>query len=95
MSDGRFDRQSRLAEVGIDGQGRLRKARVRVGTSDACEIERLYLGRAGVEHVELEAEAPIERFTHAEAFTSPDARRFAAAAWRALGAIRRELGVHR
>lgn len=95
MSEGRFDRQSRLAEVGIEGQERLQKARVCVGTSDGFEIERLYLARAGVEHVDLEAEAPIEAFTHAEAFTSPFARRFAAAAWRALGTIRRELGVPR
>jgi hypothetical protein len=95
LSEGRFDRQSRLAEVGTEGQERLQKARVCVGTSDGVEIERLYLARAGVERVDVGAETSIEAFTHAEAFTSPFARRFAAAAWRALGAIRRELGVHR
>ncbi len=89
----RYSRQTRLAEVGAEGQAR-------IGATTLCvpggaEVERLYLERAGVGQIlTSDAAEPVE-FRHASAFRHPAAASLGVQAWRALDALRGVLGVGR
>jgi hypothetical protein len=87
----RHARQRRLAAVGDLGQERIAGATYVVSSDDerSSEVEREYLARAGALHF-VAADAAFAktgesaRFIHAAQFQDPEARAFAAGAWRAL-----------
>ncbi|HLV21968.1 MAG TPA: hypothetical protein VKZ49_13835 [Polyangiaceae bacterium] len=91
--DERYSRQCRLPEIGPAGQARLASAELCVGGREEALMEALYLHRAGVERLRIEPERPAAAFAHASAFRFEATRRAGAAAWRALGQLRRALGV--
>jgi hypothetical protein len=84
MSD-RYARQCLLAAVGDLGQQRIVAATYAVSgaAEPSAEVEREYLLRAGAVRLEARSEA-AGTFAHAAAFRHPEARDFAAGAWRAL-----------
>lgn len=85
MSDGdRFNRQTRLREVGEHGQARLAAATVVVAGREGAETEARYLERAGVGEVRRDADRAPRAFVHAALFRNSACRTEAAAAWRAL-----------
>lgn len=86
--DDRYSRQSRLPEVGDDGQRRIHDAALRVCGGDGAVIETVYLLRVGVERVEMTPSSPPSEFVHASFFQFDSARRVAAGSWRALGKVR-------
>ena len=86
-------RQIRLAEVGAEGQARLSRATLSVRGSDGSLAELVYLHRAGVERVSLDAHLPAAPFAHASLFEHSGTRRLAAGAWRALAQIRTVIGL--
>ena len=88
----RYTRQRRLPEVGEAGQARLGQAEAVVRGNQGADVEQSYLERAGVT-VRREPEAAPLPFLHAAAFRFEASRGVAAGAWRALVAIRRELGI--
>ena len=93
MSRDPHSRQRCLPEVGDEGQHRLAEASLVVRGTDGAIIESEYLHRAGVDRVDIlsyAAPAPFEHEAHFRFFAS---RRIGAGAWRALGQIRRVLGV--
>ncbi|HEV8549958.1 MAG TPA: hypothetical protein VGQ57_13035 [Polyangiaceae bacterium] len=77
----------RLAEVGAAGQARLAAAHVPVNGCEGALTELVYLERAGVGAVSLDALAQPVPFAHAQVFRHAAPRRHAAGAWRALRAI--------
>lgn len=86
----RYDRQSRLAEVGPGGQ-----ARIEAASADSCgdPLELSYLERAGFRAVALGRGAPDVPFAHEAHFHFEAPARVGASAWRALSRIRQVLGV--
>src|SRR5688572_15890114 len=87
QDDDRYTRQRRLREIGDAGQARLERASVVVHGSEAAVLELLYLHRAGVGSVMIDAFAQPRAFVHQAAFEHAVARRHAAASWRALRTI--------
>jgi len=87
----RYDRQSRLAEVGAAGQERLQRATAEVRGRDGATIELAYLCRAGLAEVTMEPSRQPERFEHAEWFRFDSCRNVGAGAWRALATIKKVL----
>ena len=83
----RYARQRRLAEIGDAGQARLLAASLRVAGTDGALTELVYLHRAGVGAVAIDALAEPRPFAHAAFFHHAVTRRHAAGAWRALRAI--------
>lgn len=88
----RYTRQRRLPEVGEAGQARLGEAEVVVRGTQGADVEQSYLERAGVRVHHDPKAAPLP-FAHAAAFCFDASRGVAAGAWRALVAVRRELGI--
>jgi len=80
----RYTRQRRLREIGDAGQQRLESASAAVAGGAEAVAEVVYLCRAGVGSVTIDALARPREFAHASAFRHPAARRHAAASWRAL-----------
>ena len=76
----------RLAEVGAAGQARLAAAHVPLSGEGAL-TGLVYLERAGVGAVSLDALADPGPFAHARVFHHAATRRHAAGAWRALRAV--------
>jgi hypothetical protein len=89
--DGRYDRQSRLAEVGSDGQRRIERATAEVRGRDGATVELAYLCRAGVAEVAMVPGKQPEPFVHDRWFRFDSARRVGAGAWRALEKIKKVL----
>jgi hypothetical protein len=97
----RYTRQRRLREIGDAGQERLAAARITVGgraesrraespgqaRESAAVVELVYLHRAGVGSVAIDALATPRAFVHAAIFQNEAARRHAAGAWRALRSL--------
>jgi hypothetical protein len=83
-----YDRQRRLPEVGAEGQDRIAAAELRVEGSDGAMVETLYLGRAGVNRLELASRLEPLPFAHERFFRFAASRRVGAGAWRALEKIR-------
>ena len=90
-SDDRYDRQSRLAEVGPDGQRRIERATAEVRGRDGATVELAYLCRAGLAEVALVPGKQPQSFAHADWFRFDSARRIGAGAWRALEKIKKVL----
>jgi len=91
MTDARYDRQARLAEVGAAGQARLEQTSAEVRGRDGATIELAYLCRAGLAEVSVVPGKAPEPFTHADWFRFPSSRRVGAGAWRALQKIKTAL----
>ena len=87
QDDDRYTRQRRLREIGDAGQARLLSANVTIGGGAAAVVELVYLHRAGVGSVTIDAFAEPGRFVHESSFRHAAARRHAAASWRALRTI--------
>lgn len=87
MHDARYERQTRLKEVGEAGQRKIEKSRMAVGRSASAEVEILYLERAGVGAL-VRSEDVGHPFEHGDLFEHGAARDYGAAAWRALGQLR-------
>jgi len=83
----RYTRQRRLREIGDAGQARLEAAAPTIAGGPGAVLELVYLHRAGVGSVTIDALSTPRAFPHASLFRHPAARRFAAASWRALGTI--------
>lgn len=92
MPSDRYARQRRVREVGWSGQRRLCQLTVVLPATATADLEALYLERAGarVERCALATEAP---FALAGEFLHPGPRAVAAAAHRALLALRQGLGL--
>ncbi len=86
-------RQRILPEVGEAGQARIEALHAEVRGRDGAIIEAEYLHRAGVEVVSIVPRGEPSPFRHEAAFRFFAARRIGAGAWRALGKLRRALGV--
>jgi hypothetical protein len=95
MNDGRerYSRQIRLPEVGEAGQQRICRCVAEARGRDGALVELSYLERAGAGAVELMLLAAPVPFAHAAAFRFDAARRVGAGAWRALGTLKRALGL--
>lgn len=91
MTDSRYDRQARLAEVGSAGQERLERASAEISGRDGATIELAYLCRAGIAEVSLVPGKHPVAFAHADWFRFASPRRIAAGAWRALEKIKAAL----
>ncbi|HVU02107.1 MAG TPA: hypothetical protein VHE30_10155 [Polyangiaceae bacterium] len=89
----RFSRQIRLQEVSAEGQEKLGRSVVEVRGRDGAEIERLYLERAGLGLVTVDADAEPPPFPHAAEFRHAETRKIAAGAGRALHTLRIVLGI--
>jgi hypothetical protein len=85
--DDRYTRQRRLREIGDAGQARLLAASVSIPGGAEAVAELVYLHRAGVGSVSIDALSRPEAFVHAAEFRHEAARRHAASAWRALRTI--------
>jgi hypothetical protein len=83
----RYTRQRRLREIGDAGQKRLEAAATTIAAGPGSLVEFVYLERAGVGAVTIDALATPAAFPHAETFRHAAARRHAAASWRALRAV--------
>jgi hypothetical protein len=83
----RYTRQRRLREIGDAGQERLESAVTTIAGGPGAVIELVYLHRAGIGSVAIDALATPRVFPHASVLRHPAARRFAASSWRALRAI--------
>lgn len=86
-------RQVLLPEVGPSGQAKIQAAACEVRGTDGAIIEAEFLHRAGVERLELRPGREPEPFVHEAAFRFAATRRVAAGSWRALGKLRRALGL--
>ncbi len=93
FQEDRYTRQRRLDEVGEHGQARLEAATGVVRGHEGALLEAQYLHRAGFGRVNILAYGEPKPFRHSEFFRHPIARMAGAGAWRALGKIRRELGI--
>ena len=80
----RYTRQRRLREIGDAGQERLVSAKVTLGGGDGALVEFVYLHRAGVGSVTLDALGAPRAFPHRSIFHHEASRRHASGAWRAL-----------
>jgi hypothetical protein len=83
----RYGRQRRLSEIGEAGQAKLLGAHAHVAGGDGALTELVYLHRAGLSAVTMDALAVPRPFAHAAQFRHAAARRHAAGAWRALRTI--------
>ena len=83
----RYTRQRRLREIGDAGQARLEAAATTIAGGPGAVLELVYLHRAGVGSVTIDALSVPRAFPHAPFFRNPAALRFAAASWRALRTI--------
>jgi hypothetical protein len=83
----RYTRQRRLREIGDAGQQRIESGAVTISGGPGAMLELVYLHRAGVGRVSVDALATPAPFPHAEHFRHPVARRHAAASFRALRTI--------
>jgi hypothetical protein len=95
LSEDRFSRQKKLAEVGEAGQARVAAASYEVRGPDGAEndVELTYLERAGaLRVVRLPEEAP-RAFSHEGAFRFQASREVAAGAWRALVQLKAALAM--
>jgi hypothetical protein len=88
----RYARQRQVREVGPSGQARLLRLTVVVPSGAPCDLEALYLERAGV-RVERCAFALDPGFALREEFAHDGPRAVARAAHAALCALRDGLGV--
>ena len=88
MTEDRYSRQRKLAEVGDTGQARIEGATFDVRGQDGADIERAYLERAGARAVVLTPGAPAAPFRHAAHFRFEAPRSVGAGAWRALTQLR-------
>lgn len=84
----RYTRQRRLKEVGADGQRRLEAVRLTLAAHESSDIEREYLGRAGVGHVGVDAAAAPPPFPWAAFFEFSAPLSVARGAWCALSHVR-------
>ena len=91
----RYTRQRRLREIGDAGQERLEAARAVVTGGTEAMAEFVYLQRAGVGAVTIDALGRPRDFPHASVFRHPAARRHAAASWRALETLVQIVGARR
>ena len=91
MTESRYDRQSRLAEVGPSGQERLERATAEVHGRDGATVELTYLYRAGLAEVTMVPGREPEPFAHAAWFRFEAPRTVGAGAWRALSKIKKAL----
>ena len=91
--DDRYTRQRRLREIGDAGQERLHRANVVVGGGSGALFELVYLHRAGVGSVTIDAFAAPRAFAHESAFRHEASRRHAAASWRALKTLVEVVGA--
>jgi hypothetical protein len=82
MSD-RYERQSRLREVGAAGQARIEGSEARIARGPAARVELAYLVRAGVERAHV-ASAVAHGFPHEAWFRFSAPARVAEGASRAL-----------
>jgi hypothetical protein len=80
----RYTRQRRLREIGEAGQQRLFSANVTLGGGEGQLVELVYLHRAGVGSVTLDALGVPRPFAHRAVFRHDASRRHASGAWRAL-----------
>lgn len=87
----RYDRQCRLAEVGVVGQERIQHATAEVRGRDGATVELAYLCRAGLSGVTMVPGRQALPFGHAEWFRFDSCRSVGAGAWRALAAIKKVL----
>jgi hypothetical protein len=87
----RYDRQCRLAEVGVAGQERLQRATAEVRGRDGATVELSYLCRAGLPEISMVPGKQPEPFGHAEWFRFDSCRSVGAGAWRALTTIKKVL----
>lgn len=83
----RYTRQRRLREIGDAGQERLLSANVTLAGGDAALVELIYLHRAGVGSVTLDALGAPRAFEHRGVFRHAAALRHASGAWRALRTV--------
>ena len=83
----RYTRQRRLREIGDAGQKRLQAASVVLGGGEGQLVELVYLHRAGVGSVTLDALGAGKPFAHRAVFRHDASRRHASGAWRALGTL--------
>jgi hypothetical protein len=90
-SASRYDRQSRLAEVGTAGQERLQGATAVVRGRDGATVELSYLCRAGLAEIAMTPGGQPEPFEHAKWFRFDACRSIGAGAWRALCTIKKVL----
>jgi hypothetical protein len=88
LTEDRYSRQRKLAEVGDTGQARIEGATFEVRGQDGDDIERAYLERAGARAVVLTPDAPAAPFRHAGHFRFPATQSVGAGAWRALAHLR-------
>jgi hypothetical protein len=91
--DDRYTRQRRLREIGDAGQARLQSAAVALGGSEGALVELVYLHRAGVGSVTLDALGVSRPFAHGAVFRHAASRRHASGAWRALRTLVEVVGA--
>jgi hypothetical protein len=91
MSD-RYERQSRLREVGVTGQARIARSEARLGSGPAARVELAYLVRAGVERAAILG-ASARAFPHEAWFQFSGPQRVAQGASSALDHLLRCLEV--
>ena len=84
----RYSRQRRLEEVGPEGQRRLAATRLALAPHESADIERDYLSRAGIAHVDIDGEATPPAFPWSGFFEFPAPLSVARGAWCALSHIR-------
>jgi len=82
MND-RYERQSRLPEVGASGQARIAGSEARIAASASARFELAYLVRAGVERASLTS-FRVRAFPHEAWFRFSEPARVAAGASGAL-----------
>jgi hypothetical protein len=83
----RYTRQRRLREIGDAGQNRLLAAQVTLGGGEGALVALVYLHRAGVGSVTLDALAAPRAFPHRPTFRHEASRRHASGAWHALRTV--------
>jgi hypothetical protein len=83
----RYTRQRRLREIGEAGQERLLSAKLTLAGGDAALVELVYLHRAGVGSVTLDALGTARPFAHRGVFRHAASLRHASGAWRALRTV--------
>lgn len=88
MTEDRYSRQRRLAEVGDVGQARIEATAFEVCGTDGADVERAYLERAGARSVSFAPSAEPAAFPHEASFRFAAPRAVGAGAWRALAQLR-------
>jgi hypothetical protein len=88
-----YSRQTRLREIGVNGQQLIAEARTVLGTDEASKIAAEYLKRAGTGCVRLDATVRPAQFVHLHHFTHPVASKFAHGSWLATQKLLELLGT--